>query len=212
MKEKKTLGFCANLFLGMFDVQRAGFTQAAAQMIDADYVAAPTMNYFFMVASCLVMTAVGTFVTERFVAPRFEGQDISKYEFDQRAVELSSQQSRGLRTACVAFAITIAVLIAMCLGGNPVLGDEETGELLVSSAPFMQGLILIISLLLFVPGCVFGFASGKYRTDKDLFADVTEAFRDMAPYIVLCFSARSSPATLPGATWELCWRLTGPAF
>lgn len=180
-------GFCANLFLGMFDVQGAGFTQAAAQMIDPNYVAAPTMNYFFMVASCLVMTAVGTFVTERFVAPRFEGQDLSKYSFDQKDIELTGQQSKGLRAAGLAFLLTVVLLVVMCLGSSPILGDEETGELLVSSAPFMQGLILIISLLLFIPGSVFGFASGKYKNDKDLFADVTDAFRDMAPYIVLCF-------------------------
>lgn len=180
-------GFCANLFLGMFDVQGAGFTTAAAQMIDPDYVAAPTMNYFFMVASCLVMTAVGTFVTEKFVAPRFEDIDLSKYAFDSEVTVLTTQQNRGLRAAGVAFLAAAALLVAMCVGSDPLLADPESGQLLVSSAPFMKGLILIISLLMFVPGSVFGFASGKYKTDRDLFGSITDAFRDMAPYILLCF-------------------------
>ncbi|MEG1799085.1 MAG: AbgT family transporter, partial [Synergistaceae bacterium] len=44
-----------------------------------------------------------------------------------------------------------------------------------------------VTLMLFIPGAVYGFASGLYKNDKDLFASISDAFRDMAPYILLCF-------------------------
>lgn len=58
---------------------------------------------------------------------------------------------------------------------------------MANSSPFMQGIILLVTIILFVPGCVYGFAVGKYKNDKDLFADISLAFKDISSYIVLCF-------------------------
>ena len=180
-------GFCASLFLGMFEMQGAGFTTVAAQMLDPEASYAPTMNWYFMIVSCFVLTAVGTFVTEKLVAPKFQDADLSVFTAEAVPETLSNQQSKSLRPAILSVLITVAVIIFLSVGDNALLADAETGQLLVSNAPFMKGLILIITIIMFVPGAVFGFASGRYRNDKDLFADSTAALRDMAPYILLCF-------------------------
>lgn len=180
-------GFCASLFLGLFEMQGAGFTTAAAQMIDPEAVYAPTMNWYFMIASCFVLTAVGTFVAEKIIAPKFQDADLSQFAYEPVPETLSNRQSRALRPAVLSIAVTIAVIVFLSVGENALLADSESGQLLVSNAPFMKGLILLITIIMFVPGAVFGFASGKYKNDKDLFADSTSALRDMAPYILLCF-------------------------
>lgn len=180
-------GFCANIALGMSDALAYGFTEPAARLIDPSYTGSPAINYYFLVVSCFVLTAVGTFAAEKLVAPRFEGQDLSKY--GKATVEaLTPEQNRGLKMAGIAFLLGGLALILMCLGDDPLLGDPAAGGSIMSSkSPFMSGIIVTVSVLLLIPGATYGFASGKYKNDKDMFRDVVAAFRDMAPYILLCF-------------------------
>ena len=180
-------GFGANMALGLSDALAYGFTEPAARLIDPTYGASPAINYYFLVASCIVLTIVGTFVSEKLVAPRFEGQDLSKYG-KAEVEELTPAQNRGLRMAGLGFLAGLIVLVLMCIGDDPLMGDpNKGGSIMAPTAPFMSGIIVTVSVLLFIPGAVYGFVSGKYRNDKDLFGDVVNAFRDMAPYILLCF-------------------------
>ena len=180
-------GFCANVTLGLSDALAYGFTEPAARMIDPSYHQSPAINFYFLVVSCLILTVVGTFVSERLVAPRFEGQDLSKYgKVEKEAI--TPAQNRGLKMAGIGFMISVVVLILMCLGDDPLMGDpKKGGSIMAASSPFMSGIIVTVSVMLFIPGALYGFASGKYKNDKDLFRDVVLAFRDMAPYILLCF-------------------------
>lgn len=181
-------GFAANITLGLSDALAYGFTEPAAQMLDPSYAQSPAINYYFLIVSCILLSVVGTFVTEKVMAPRFEGQDLSKYGVTgERAGQLSAGEEKGLRRAGLAFLLAAAVLIFMCLGSDPLLGDEKTGSIMDASSPFMKGIIVTVSAMLFVPGAVYGFVCGKYKNDKDLFGDIVLAFKDMAPYILLCF-------------------------
>lgn len=180
-------GFCANIMIGMSDSLAYGFTEAAARMIDPNYTGSPAINYYFLVASCVVMSLVGTLVTEKFMAPRFAGQDLSKYELDEETLRITPQKSKAVTYAIVATLIALGILVALCLGDKPVLGDPKTGSIMAGTSPFMTGIILTVTLILFVPGAVYGFASGKYKSDKDMFADVSQAFKDVSGYILLCF-------------------------
>jgi aminobenzoyl-glutamate transport protein len=180
-------GFCANIALGMSDALAYGFTEPAARLIDPAYTASPAINYYFLLVSCVLLTIVGTFASEKLVAPRFEGQDLSKY--GKASVDaLTPGQERGLKMAGTAFLVACLALVLMCLGDDPLMGDPAAGGSIMSpKSPFMAGIIVTVSVLLFIPGTVYGFASGKYKNDKDMFGDVVSAFRDMAPYILLCF-------------------------
>lgn len=182
-------GFCANMFLGLSDALAYGFTEPAAHMIDPGYAQSPAINYYFLLVSCILLSAVGTFITEKIMAPRFEGQDLSKYSgVGEQGGELTAREEKGLKCAGIAFLAASVVLLLMCLGSDPLLGDpDKGGSIMASSSPFMRGIIVTVSVMLFVPGAVYGFVCGKYKNDKDLFGDVVLAFRDMAPYILLCF-------------------------
>ncbi|MDR1648897.1 MAG: AbgT family transporter, partial [Synergistaceae bacterium] len=88
---------------------------------------------------------------------------------------------RGLGVAAL-------VIVLMCLGSDPLMGDPQQGGSLTSpKAPFMSGIVVTVAVLFFVPGAIYGFISGKYKNDKQMFADITLSIREMAPYIVLCF-------------------------
>ncbi len=180
-------GFCANVMLGMSDSLAYGFTEAAARMIDPEYTASPAINYYFLVASCFLLSLVGTYVTEKIMAPRFAGADLSKYELDPELARITPEKSRAVTLALWATLATLVVIGLLCIGDHPILGDPETGSIMSGKSPFMQGIILLVTLVLFVPGAVYGFASGKYKNDKDLFADISLAFKDISSYIILCF-------------------------
>lgn len=179
-------GFGANMALGLSDALAYGFTEPAARMIDPTYQQSPAINYYFLVVSCIVLTITGTFAAEKLVAPRFAGQDLSKYGTAEKVV-LTEQQNKGLRWAGVTFLITLVVLVLMCVGDDPLMADPVSKSIMDAKSPFMSGIIVTVSLMLFVPGAVYGMVCGKYKNDKDLFGDVILAFKDMAPYILLCF-------------------------
>ena len=62
-------GYSANLLIGTIDPLLAGITQEAARLIDPDYVVVATANWYFMVASTFLITAVGSLVSLYIVEP-----------------------------------------------------------------------------------------------------------------------------------------------
>lgn len=62
-------GYSANLVLGTIDPLLAGLSTEGARIIDPAYNVNPTANYYLMIASTFLIAFLGTWVTERFVAP-----------------------------------------------------------------------------------------------------------------------------------------------
>ena len=55
------------------------------------------------------------------------------------------------------------------------------------SAPFTKGIVFMVSLLLMVPGLAYGIVIGRYKSDKDVWADISQGFSEMGNYIFMCF-------------------------
>ena len=102
-------------------------------------------------------------------------------------IEITPEQKKGLRAAGIAIVIVVVVVVLMCVGENPILGDPETGSIFSASSPFMTGIITLAVIVLFVPSAVYGFVSKKLKNENDLYGCIIDAFRDMCPYILLCF-------------------------
>lgn len=60
-------GFNASLVLNITDVLLGGISTSAAQLVDADYEVSPLANYFFVVASSIVLALIITVVTEFYI-------------------------------------------------------------------------------------------------------------------------------------------------
>lgn len=182
-------GFCANLILGMSDALAYGFTENAARLIQPDWQQTMAINWYFLIASCITLSISGTILVEKFLIHRFpcSKEELAKFDFDESSTKLTPEQNRGLKWAAIGFAVYIAVLVLMCVGDDPLLADPKTHSIMASSSPFMSGIIITVALFLLVVGACYGFGSGKYKSDKDLFADIILGFKDMASYIFLCF-------------------------
>lgn len=182
-------GFAANVMVNLLDVLVAGFTIPAAQLIDPSYMATPAMNFYFLLVSTVFLTITGVFVTEYIIAPRLEGTDYDGKKTDSAAeLALSPQQRKGLCAAGISLLICAAILVSLCLGKTPFMGDEN-GSLMGVNATLMKGLVPIVTLLFLIPGLVYGLVTGGIKRDKDAIAMMGKSMSDMGPYIVLAFMA-----------------------
>lgn len=179
-------GFCANIALGLSDALAYGYTEAAAQMIDPNYSRSIAINWYFLIVSCILLSVVGTILVEKIMVPRFPitREQLAEYDFDESASFVTDTQKKGLRVAGLAFLAYVAVILVLCFTG--ILADEN-GSLTASAAPFTKGIVWTVTLALFVPGVAYGIAVGKYKSDKDVWADISQGFAEMGNYVFMCF-------------------------
>ncbi|OAB57812.1 aminobenzoyl-glutamate transporter [Phormidium willei BDU 130791] len=178
-------GFSANLLISTLDPLLAGISQDAAGFIDPGYVVNPTANYYFMAASTFVITLVGWWMTDKVVEPR-----LGSYGGDCTAEDeqtLTPSERKGLRWAFYALLAVLALLALLVLPPNGVLRDPETGSLVPS--PFLDGIVILITLGFLIPGIAYGMAAGTVRNDKDVVKGMSTAMSAMGYYIVLSFVA-----------------------
>ena len=183
-------GFCANIMIGLSDALAYGFTEPAAQMFDPTYSASIAINWYFMIVSCIILTVAGTFITEKIMVHRFPvtKEDLAKYDYDESSTNLTPVQKKGLAVAGIAELVYLAVVLLLSLPifGNPILGDEN-GSITAAAAPFTKGIVFTVTLALMVPGIAYGVAIGKYKNDKDVWADISQGFSEMGNYVFMCF-------------------------
>ena len=184
-------GFCANILLGLSDALAYGFTEAAAQMIDPNYSASIAINWYFLIVSCIILTIAGTILTEKVMVHRFPvtKEELAQYDFDEDAANLSPVQKKGLKVAGIAFLVYLAVVLLLSLpifGETAILAGSD-GTITASDAPFTKGIVFTVTLALMIPGIAYGVAIGKYKNDKDVWADISQGFSEMGNYIFMCF-------------------------
>lgn len=178
-------GFSANLLVGSTDVLLASITEPAAHIVDEAYRVTPLANYYFMAASTFLLTAVGTWVTDRVVEPR-----LGRYD-GGGAVEamtpLGPMERRGLALALAATTVLLLLLAWSVVPEGAVLRDPKTGGFLTS--PFLTGIVPLIVVLFWVPAIVYGTTVGTVRSDSDVTRMMAKALSGMGSYLVLVFFA-----------------------
>ncbi|MEL3912157.1 AbgT family transporter [Treponema pedis] len=185
-------GFSANLILGTTDPLLTGITVEALHNAGMDIPLDPTCNWFFMAASTVLLTIVGTFVTEKIVEKNL-GTYTGSYKPDNEPV--SETENKGLKLAGISILILTVVLIIGMFGlpKLPFLAilqevDAKTGQNSLSN--FMHGGLLPVILILFlVPGLVYGKKTGKINNSHDVVKGMTVAMSSMGGYLVLSFFA-----------------------
>jgi aminobenzoyl-glutamate transport protein len=183
-------GFSANLLPTGLDPLLAGFTQAGAQILNPTYQVAATCNWWFMIASTILLTFVGWAVTAWFVEPRYRtkpaeaGGPSPLTDEDMAARRLTGDERRGLVVAAIALAVTLGGILAMILiPGGPLHGTGERFD------RWVEAIVPILFLTFLVPGIAYGVSVGKIRSDKETAKLMGQTMADMGPYIVLAFFA-----------------------
>lgn len=178
-------GFGSNFLIGSVDPILAGLSTSAANIIDPEMNINPMVNYFFMVASAIMVVFVGTWITEKIVEPR-----LGTYHGTEKPLEIeqiTSKEKKGLKWAGWGTLIFMAAMAWTIIPENGLLRDPETGGILRS--PFFSGIVVGLLLLFFVPGMIYGIIVGTIKSDKDVIKHMTHSMKGLGGYIVLVFFA-----------------------
>lgn len=165
-------GFCANTMLGLSDALAYSFTEPAARLINPNYAGSMAINYYFMFASCILLTVAGTLLVEKLLVHRFpiSREQLAKFDFTEEAANVTPLQKKALKKAGLGLLAFLLVVVVMCLpivDGKAILADE-TGSLTASGAPFTKGIVFTFTLAFLIAGIIYGAAVGKYKNDKDV--------------------------------------------
>jgi len=203
-------GYSANLLIGTIDPLLSGLSQEAARIVDSDYTVSPLANWYFMIASTPVITLLGWWVTEKFVAPRFpEGPpEAIKIASDASPEDqqLSPAERRGIRYALYVVAVFTLLLV---WGGYPDRGASLdvfgfftiqfpqvpwSGFLLgpaqdILISPLLKGVVVVIFLYGVLAGIAFGVGAGTIKSDSDVIKGMSASMATLGGYLVLVFFA-----------------------
>jgi aminobenzoyl-glutamate transport protein len=191
-------GYSANLLITGLDPMLAGLTQEAARTIDPQYIVNATANYYFMLASTVLITVIGTWVTTRVVEPMLGEWDPTRADSGSAAAAAHAEQDTASEQERRAFRIALASACVIAVGiaalaiwpASPLRADLAEGAPAIQAlGPFFHSIEVLIAFLFFVPGVVYGVASGQIRSDKDVAAMTTDTMATMGAYIVLAFAA-----------------------
>jgi len=181
-------GFSANLLPTALDVILAGFSTSAARLLDPGYEVAVTANWWLAIASTALLVGVGWAVTALWVEPRLRARAPAEGgpppAGDASAEGLGAGERRGLVWALAAAAVMAAALAAaIAIPGAPLHGAAE------GMPRWIRAVVPLLFVGFFVPGLVFGVATGTVRGDRDAARILGETMAAMGPYIVLAFFA-----------------------
>ncbi|WP_306420214.1 AbgT family transporter [Streptomyces javensis] len=187
-------GYDASPLITPMDAVLSGLTTAAAHTVDPGYVVTPLSNYFFSLASSVVLAAVITLVTEKVLVKRVAALPPEPEEADGEAtakttgdveLTLAPEERRGLRRATVALVIYLAVIVvAMIPTGSPLRGEGGS----IVESPVLSGIAVVLGLLFALLGAVYGRAAGTVRGGRDIPDFMAQGMREMAPILVLFFA------------------------
>ncbi|MFD1964286.1 AbgT family transporter [Pseudonocardia alni] len=164
----------------------AGITTAAARIVDPAVVVTPVGNWFFNIASSVVLALVITLVTRVVLAKRPDlDPDPDAPDDDVAGLSLSAAERTGLRRAgWVLLGCAVLLAAVMAPEWSPLRGENGS----VVESPLVEGIGAVIALLFGLLGIVFGRAVGTIATAADVPKLMADGIRQMAPVLALFFA------------------------
>lgn len=185
-------GFGVNLLVTPTDAVLTEITNESIHLVDPAKSIGITANLWFGIASTILLTALLGFMTARVekrlgaydpsVAPDADASQIQKAD-DAPDVD-DDAEKRGLRMAGWWFLGALAVVLLCTLPPGAPLRDPETGGI-IGTSPFMDSLIVIISLLFLAAGMGYGRGAGTIKTATEAIDAVTKSWAGLAGLLLL---------------------------
>jgi aminobenzoyl-glutamate transport protein len=183
-------GFGVNFLITPLDGVLTEITNDAIALSDPNRSIDLAANVYFGIASTIFVTIgislVAVYVVEKALGahdPAGESDDAS-LDADQGAEVTPEADARGLKFAALA---TVAVLVGITLltvFPDAPLRDPVTGNV-IGDSPFMDSLIVIITIIFFAAGYAYGRGAGTMRTSDEVLAAITKSWAGLASLLFL---------------------------
>jgi aminobenzoyl-glutamate transport protein len=187
-------GLAANITPTQLDVLLFGFTQEAARIVDPGWQMNPLGNWFYTLSATLLFVPLIWYLTDRVIEPRLgtwrpgpDDHDDAREALARSA--LDDSERRGLARAGIAALIVVAGIAALVLipSWSPLLDESQKGP--AALQPFFGAMVPAFTLLFLAPGIVFGQATGRISSSRDVMEMMQDGLRSLAPYIAFTFFA-----------------------
>ncbi len=176
--------FSVNILVKPLDGILTEITNDAIALIDPTRSIDLTANFWFSVASVLLLTVLVALVTDKIVEPRLG--DYAGEKPAQQGKAMTKEESRGLKFAAWTLLAVVAVFALLTLPPGAVLRNPETGAL-VGDSPFMNGLIVAITVLFLAVGVAYGIGAGTIKKITDVTGAMEKAIGGLAGLLFLLF-------------------------
>lgn len=164
----------------------AGITTAAARIVDENASVSPVSNWYFNIASSLVIATIITLVTRFVLAKRPDLDPDPDVDLDDIGhLHLTDSERRALRWATLTLlALLVVVFAAVAPAGSPLRGEGGA----VAESPFLDGIAMIVAVLFGVSGTVYGLRAGVLGGMAEVPKLMADGIKQMAPVLVLFFA------------------------
>jgi aminobenzoyl-glutamate transport protein len=182
-------GFGVNFLITPLDGVLTEITNDAAGAANTSQHIDLAANLYFGIGSTVFIVIVLTLVTAKLVEGRLGAWDpAGAGEGIQTADETPDvtpeAEARGLRLALWAtLAVLAGVTLLTAIPGAP-LRNPVTGKI-IGDSPFMDSLILIITLVFFAAGLAYGRGAGTIKTKEAVIATITKSWAGLAGLLFL---------------------------
>jgi len=176
-------GFSANLLITPLDAILGGISTEAAALVQPGYQVSAAGNYYFMAVSTLLLSVVGTWITETIICRRLPDAT----QAPESLTGISAADKKGLQAVGVFSVVFVFLLLGALLPESGILRDPQTGAVLTS--PFIKGIVTVIAFYAAITGVIFGRVSGRYQQTSEFVDGMEKHMAAMAAYLVLMFFA-----------------------
>lgn len=201
-------GYSANVLLSTLDPMLAATTQEAADLTDVSTGRiGPLCNYYFFFVSTFLLAFIIYYITRKSLLP-----SLGEYEGNNRASgykQLSRKERRAILSAIIVGLLYMTLILWATFSSWGILRGVNGGLI---RSPFIVGILFLLSFGIGLMGMVYGFASGRYRTDGDVIEGLTQPMKLLGVYFVIAFFASQMFACFEYSHLDKCIAIMGADF
>lgn len=184
--------FTVNPILTPIDAMLTEITNEALGTVAGAAPLTIVANYWFSIASSVVLALVAAIVTERVVEPRLgpwqpasdSGPDGISIEDAADDTADAAADKKGLRYALFGFLGFLALVLFFTIPEGAPLRDPVNGDI-IGATPFMDSLLFIIAMFFLISGVGYGMGAGTFKSANDVIAAVTKTFASLAGLVFM---------------------------
>lgn len=186
-------GFGVNFLVTPTDAVLTEITNESIHLVDPARSIDLTANLWFGIGSTILLTVVLGFMTSRVVERRLgaydpavapDAGDADIQTADASPEVDSAAERRGLRLAGIYLLVAAAIVTLLTAPPNAPLRDPDTGAI-IGTSPFMNSLIVIITLLFLAAGLGYGKGAGTLRTNPQIIQAIEKSWAGLAGLLLL---------------------------
>jgi aminobenzoyl-glutamate transport protein len=180
--------FSVNILIKPLDGILTGITNDAIHLMNPNLSTSLTANFWFSVASVLMLTVVVGVITDKWIEPRMGPYKPPKdMQEEETGGEIAAaDESRGLKLATWGMLAVLVVFGFLTIPSGAPLRNPDTGAL-IGDSPFMNGLIVFIALAFLVAGAAYGFGAKTMKSTADVIKAMEKAVIGLGSLLFLLF-------------------------